>query len=114
MKSLKNLIPLKHKVTIYIPGTNGVAEAADNSSWAADAACLLSRLYGGATSQENIGYWVSGTGEVVTEKIITVYAYADKLNDETMTEVVTFCERMKNELKQEAISLEIDNNLYFV
>lgn len=114
MKSLKKLIPLDRKVTIYIPGTNGVSEAADNTGWAEQAAALLSSLYGGATSQENIGYWVSGTGKLVTEKIITVYAYASKLSDSDVGRVVEFCETLKRELKQEVISLEIDNKLYFV
>ena len=114
MKSLKKLIPLNRKITVYIPGTSDIDKAADNSGWAADAAHLLSSLYGGATSTENIGYWVSGTGELVQEKIITVFSYAEKLTDNDVSKVIEFCENMKRELKQEAISLEIDNKLYFV
>ena len=114
MKNLKTLSPLSHKVTVYIPGTNGVYAEADNSEYAEKAATLLSSLYGGATRQENIGYWESEGGALVKEKIITVFAFASVLTDETIEQVINFCENMKDDLKQEAISLEIDGNLYFI
>ena len=114
MKNLKHLIPMSHKVTIYVPGTNGIYAEANNAEYAEKAATLLSSLYGGATQNENVGYWDSEAGILVKEKIITVFSFAAELTEESLDAVVTFCENMKSELKQEAISLEIDGELYFI
>lgn len=115
MTNLKQYIPLKHKVTIYIPGTNGVSTLADNGEHVKSAAALLSRLYGGATATENLGFWTSPSEGLVTEKITTVYSYASALDDNgELTQVLQFCESLKKALAQEAISLEVDNELYFI
>ena len=115
MKKYKNLIPLNHKVTIYIPGTNGVSTEADNSAHVEATAVLLSNCFGGATSTEAVGYWVSDAEGLVKEHPVLVYAYAKEEDFvKNIDIIIDYCYQLKNELKQEAISLEIDNQLYFI
>lgn len=114
-KRLDRLQPLHHKIAVYVPGTNGVNTAADNSEHVRRAAALLSDLFGGATATPAVGYWMSTAAGLVEEKTTVVYAYAAGLDLERgLDAVIDFCDDMRRELHQEAVSLEIDGALYFV
>ena len=67
-KKLEKLQPLRHRVAVYVPGTNGVNTAADNSRYVKMAAATLSNLFGGATATPAIGYWMSDAAGLVEEK----------------------------------------------
>ena len=112
---LQNLIPLSHKVTIYVPSTQGTATEANNQKWIEASAVLLSNCFGGATSTQAVGYWVSDSEGLVKEHPVLVYAYAQEQDFiKNIDLVIDFCYNMKQELQQEAISLEIDNKLYLI
>ena len=54
---------------------------------------------------------------MIRESVKIVYAYCNDVSGvdgESINQVLSFCEHMKEALKQEAISLEIDNELYFI
>lgn len=115
MKTLKNLIPLNHKIMIYIPSTQGVSSEVDNSRYVEATAKLLSNCFGGATSTQAVGYWVSDSEGLVKEHPVLVYAYAQESDFiKNIDLIIDYCFQLKEELKQEAISLEIDNKLYFI
>lgn len=114
-KRLENLQALRHRVAIYVPGTNGVNTAADNSEYVRRAAALLSDAFGGATATPARGFWTSESAGLVEERVTIVYAYAgNEALEDKLGAVIEFCEGMKEELKQEAISLELDSALYFI
>lgn len=114
-KRLEKLQALRHKVAIYVPGTNGVNTAADNSHYVKMAAAVLSDLFGGATATPAVGYWMSDNAGLVEEKTTVVYAYATNTALESgLDDVIDFCDGMKEALKQEVISLELDTALYFI
>lgn len=114
-KKLEKLQPLRHRVAIYVPGTNGVNTAADNARYVQMAAATLSNLFGGATATPAIGYWMSDAAGLVEEKTTVVYAYATNGALESgLDDVIDFCDGMKTELQQEAVSLAIDDSLYFI
>lgn len=114
-KRLEKLQPLRHRVAIYVPGTNGVNTAADNAHYVKMAAATLSNLFGGATATPAIGYWMSDAAGLVEEKTTIVYAYAAGEDLERGLDVVIdFCADMRAELQQEAISLAIDDSMYFI
>ena len=114
-KKLEKLQPLRHRVAVYVPGTNGVNTAADNARYVKMAAATLSNLFGGATATPAIGYWMSDAAGLVEEKTTIVYAYAAGADLERGLDVVIdFCADMRAELQQEAVSLEIDGALYFI
>lgn len=114
-KRLEKLQPLRHRVAVYVPGTNGVNTAADNARYVKMAAALLSDAFGGATATPAVGYWMSDSAGLVEEATTVVYAYATNTALESkLDDVIDFCDGMKTELQQEAVSLELDGNLYFI
>lgn len=114
-KSLKGLFSLDHNIKVYIPSTVEVNNETDNSEQVTAALALFSGLFGGATSCDAIGAWQSKAAGLVTEKVKIVEAYADKKSLEGgLSEVIKFAETLKKDMKQEAISLEYDNKLYFI
>ena len=114
-KRLEKLQPLRHRVAVYVPGTNGVNTAADNARYVKMAAATLSNLFGGATATPAIGYWMSDAAGLVEEKTTIVYAYAAGEDlERKLDTVINFCADMRGDLRQEAVSLEIDGSLYFI
>lgn len=114
-KKLLNMFKLSSKVTIYVPSTKNINQEADTTEWVNACATLLSECFGGSTSSEALGYWTSPTEGLVKEKTILVFAYcSDKDLQEKIDLVIELCERMKTELSQDAIAMEINGEMYFI
>lgn len=112
---LAALIPLKSKITVYVPATVNVNEAVDNSAQVERFARLLSSAFGGATASPVRGYWVSAEGSLVAEHTTMVFAYCDTADAEKyIDDVVTLCVELKHEMGQEAIALEYNGAMYFI
>ena len=103
LERLKNA-GLSHKVSCYIPATNDVNKAADNTREVESCAKLLSELFGGATIIPARGAWVSDEHGLVL----------DDINDENLDKICTFMDNIRESMKQECVSLEVDNRLYFL
>lgn len=112
MKEIKNALRLDKKIVCYIPATAGPATACDNSGQVDRAGKMLSGLFGGATIQPGRGCWLSDAAGLVTEATTLVYAFTDAAGLEKIDVVIDFMERLKIEMAQEAVSLEIDGVLY--
>ena len=116
MTTLNNLIKLSAKIAIYVPSTMNVNQTTDNAKQVNRVLRQLSTWFGGATASDAVGAWVSDTtGATVTEKIKYCFSYCttDLLNKH-IDDVLNLCTALKNEMGQEAISLEINNELYFI
>ena len=112
---LKACIKLSSKVTVYVPATCGVDTAADNTEQVKSTASLLSSLFGGATSTPALGYWLSPVVGLVAENTTVVFAYASDADLQNGIEsVIEHCETLKRDMKQEAIALEINGEMYFI
>ena len=112
---LKNLFKLSSRVTVYIPSTADVNKEADTSAYVDNCASLLSELFGGATSTPALGYWMSQSAGLVKEKSTMVFAFcADSDLQNNIEKVIDFCEKVKTELKQDAVALEINGEMYFI
>ena len=115
MKTLKNCIKLSSQVKIYVPSTVDVSHEIDSSVWIDKALAMLSGEFGGATATPSLGAWVSAQGELVKERVTLVFAYASQYQLETSIErIYDFCVSMKIEMKQEAIALEVNGEMYLV
>lgn len=115
MKKLVNMFKLSSKVIVYVPSTKDINVEVDTSEWVDATATLLSTCFGGATSCEALGYWTSPTQGLVKEKTTQVFAYCTDSDLQGKIEnVVTLCEAMKEDLKQDAIALEINGEMYFI
>lgn len=43
-----------------------------------------------------------------------MYAFAEKLDKDSLNQVVDYAKKLKEDLAQSAISLEVDGKLYFI
>lgn len=112
---LSNLIPLKSKVTVYVPSTVNVNEQIDNSAQVERVARLLSECFGGATASPVSGYWVASDKSLVIEHTTMVFAFCDTASAEKyIDDVVRLCVSLKHEMSQEAIALEYNGEMYFI
>ena len=112
---LKNIIKLSSKITVYIPSTMDIDKIVNTSAYVDACATLLSNCFGGATSTNALGYWTSPTAGLVKEKSTMVFAYCTTEQlDNNIEKVVDFCEAMKDELKQDAVALEVNGEMYFI
>ena len=106
---------LKSKVAIYIPSTININQSIDNSEQVKNTCSFLSGLFGGCTAVNASGSWISDAGNLIQEPITIVYSYCNKLQlIKAKKSIVKFCKNICSEMLQEAVSLEINNQLYFV
>lgn len=111
---LDSLISLKEQVKVYVPSTFDIDQKIDNSFFVNEVQKRLSNLFGGATSYKADGSWITSDNVLVNENITVIVAFTSQLDNIAKDEVLTICEWLKNELKQEAVSMELNNELYFV
>ena len=112
---LKNMFKLSSKITVYVPSTSDINTPCETAEYVDACATLLSNCFGGATSTETLGYWTSPTAGLVKERSTMVFAYCSDADlNKHAEKVIDFCEAMKNELKQDAIALEINGDMYFI
>lgn len=113
--ALSALIPLKSKITVYVPATVNVDTSIDNTPYVERVARTLSNAFGGATATPAAGYWVSNDGALVAEKTTMVFAYCSTDDAEKyIDDIVGLCYSLKKEMAQEAIALEYNGNMYFI
>lgn len=106
---------LNTKISIYVPSTIDIDSPVDNSAQVEKTAIFLSDLFGGCTACNVSGYWITQEKKLVQEKPVVVYAYttAEKAQ-EAETKIIEYVQEMKKEMRQECISVEYNNRLYFV
>lgn len=117
MKQLKNLFNLSCSVSVYVPSTKDVNKkmsSDEHQKYIDRVLTELSNLFGGATAYDAKGSWVSQQGLVLEDiKVCKSYCSSEQLKS-GVDKVITLCMELKKELSQEAISLEINNKLYFI
>lgn len=115
-KTLKNLFKLSHKISLYVPTKDKnnqdipqktITEMVDLT------ASKFSEVNNGATSSEALGYWKSIAGELIKEKIVVVFSYSNDL-EKSIEAAIEIGEQLKTMANQDAISLEVNNELYFI
>lgn len=112
---LKEMFSLRSKITVYVPATVNIDQVIDNTEYVNRTATLLSECFGGATSTEALGYWVSPTAGLVKENTTMVFAYAsdDDLR-KNLDKVIDHCKALKEEMQQDAVALELNNEMFFI
>jgi hypothetical protein len=106
---------LKHKFSIYVPSTIDINKTTDNTEKVKQTLSFLSGLFGGATAQKSSGAWVSDSAGLVVEDVTICLAYCSLIDRfRHLKEVKQYAKALRDEMKQDAISLEIDNTLQFI
>ena len=115
MKHLKFKFDLDSKVSVYVPSTVNVSEQTDNTEQVKSVIRELSQLFGGATATQAVGGWVSESGETILERVTIVYSFctSEQLRQH-FEDVYAIAQRIKKEMSQEAVTLEINGQVKFV
>ncbi|MDQ3930242.1 MAG: cyclic nucleotide-binding domain-containing protein [Chloroflexota bacterium] len=104
-----------NQVRVYIPTTVDVDQQLDTSAYVQEALELLGNLFGGATSDSAQGVWKSESAGLVGETVYIVTSYVTKSDlDRHLERILDFVDRMKRELKQEAMALEVNERLMLI
>jgi hypothetical protein len=74
----------------------------------------LCHLFGGVTITLGTGGYVSNDDQLIVESVYLCKSYASELTPESLQEVHKIAEKIKLDLNQEAVSIEIDNTLDFI
>lgn len=108
-------LELPQRVALYVPGTQGPATATDNAAQVERVARAFCGWFGGATAQQSAGYWLSESAGLVREAVTIVYAActADQLRDR-LPDVLTLAQQIKQDMAQEAVSVELNGTLYII
>ena len=115
MKTLKFKFDLDCKVSIYVPSTVNVNEQTDNSAQVKRTITELAQMFGGATASKAVGGWVCANGETVLEEVTIVYSFCSSAQlQENFAKVYAIAERIKTEMNQEAVTLEVNGQVKFV
>lgn len=102
-------------IGIFIPTTFDVNNFLDTSEYIDRTLEFLGERFGGATSEEAKGIWNSEDIGLVGEKLFKVHTYATSKDlKKYMDEVVEFVQVIKEELKQEAMAMEINQKLTLI
>lgn len=115
MKKLKFKFDLNSRVAIYVPSTTDAVNSCDNSGMVKYVLTELSNMFGGATATPAIGGWVSESHGLITENVTIVYAFC-KSEDfaKRIGDVLAICEKIKNDMQQEAVTLEYNGQIAFI
>ena len=106
---------LATKVAIYVPSTIDIDKPVNNSEWIEKTAVFFSDLFGGCTACNVAGYWITQEKKLVLENPVVVYAYTtEEKAQEAEEKIIDFVQQMGREMRQECISVEYCNRLYFV
>jgi len=106
---------MDNKVSVYVPSTVNVNQRINNKKQVVSIIKQMSLLFGGATSYECVGGWVADNGDIVTEKVNIVYSFCDKKSlKDNLSKVINICQQIKKEMKQEAVTLEVNGKATFI
>lgn len=105
----------RHSFRIYVPSTVDINKAVDNSAAVRGCLSFLSGLFGGATSIAASGAWVSDSAGLVLENVTICYAFCGlRAFLRGRRAVLAYAKDLRDEMKQECVSVEIDGRLFLV
>ncbi len=104
-----------NQISLFIPTTYDVDKPLDTSKYIDETLTFLGQRFGGATSEEVKGIWNSNEIGLVGERLYKVHTYATTPDlQKYLNEVIEYMKQMKEELKQEAMALEINQRLTLI
>ncbi len=104
-----------NQIAIYIPTTIDVDQKLDTTPYVERTLAFLGQRFGGATTNTAHGVWNSADAGLVGEDIHIVRSYTTQADlDRFLQEILHYVEGLKQELKQEAMAVEINLKLILI
>jgi CRP-like cAMP-binding protein len=104
-----------HTIGVFIPSTMDVDVMIDPDQYINETLNFLAERFGGATSREASGVWLSEAAGLVGEKVHIVESYMSQSDLNTyLDEIVSYVKHLKHTLRQEAMALEVDRKLTLI
>ena len=92
-----------------------VDTAVENDVQVQAALAFLGDLFGGATSSDASGVWKSEASDLVVEKVSIVRSFvSEKALKRHLDDVIAFAGQIKEEMKQEAVAIDVNNELVLI
>jgi hypothetical protein len=117
-ESSKVGLHLPMEISVYVPSTkdaNVPVSKAELNARVKEVKQYLATLFGGYSSSEILGGYVSTTGELIQEDIVKVISFATKqAYEENEATLIDKIADWSKEWSQEAIGLEIEGDLYYI
>ncbi len=114
-QALANRLGRTAWIGIYVPTTIGANLNADPRACLDKTLAFMGQLFGGATSHQAQGVWGSQSADLVSETIHIVRSYATQGDlDHYLPTVIEYVESLKQELKQEAMAIEVNQRLMLI
>ncbi len=114
-KEVYRRLSLTQTVAIFIPSTMDVDTVVENDEQVQAALSFLGGLFGGATSSNASGVWKSEESQLVVEKVSIVRSFvSEKALQRHLDEVIAFAGQIKEEMKQEAVAIDVNNELVLI
>lgn len=108
-------LELPQRVALYVPGTQDINHATDNAAQVERVAREFCGWFGGATAQPSAGYWISDNAGLVREAVTIVYAACTAAQlRERLPDVLNLAQQIKQDMAQEAVSVELNGALYII
>ena len=102
------MLTMKHVASIFVPSTVNVDNAIDNKAIVSSVMKQLAGRFGGATSQECNGAYVSDAGELIVESVTRVFCYATEYRS-LFDAVSQIASELCVEMSQECVLFDVDN-----
>ncbi len=114
-QTLADRLGRTYQIGIYVPTTVGVDRCADTQACLEKTLAFMGQLFGGATSNQAQGVWGSQSAALVSETIYIVRSYVTQSDlDRHLPAVIEYVESLKQELKQEAMAIEVNQKLMLI
>ena len=114
-ETLVDRLDRTHQISVYIPTTVDADQPIDTTEFVQRALAFLGQHFGGATSMPARGVWNSQEIGLISEEVHIVRTYATQADiNQHLDSVVEFTKMLKQELRQEAMALEVDHKLVLI
>ena len=108
-------LELPQRVALYVPGTQDINHATDNAAQVERVAREFCGWFGGATAQPSAGYWLSDSAGLIREAVTIVFAACTAAQlREHLPDVLNLAQQIKQDMAQEAVSVELNGALYII
>ena len=113
--TLADRLERTNNIALYIPTTVSVDKKMDTTSYVDKTLAFFGERFGGATSKQAQGVWNSDQVGLVGETVYIVNSYVTQGDlNKYLDETIEFVKKIKVELSQEAMALEVNQKLTLI